>query len=108
MSTTDWTALNHQKERGRLWAALVPLDPEGRAELLNTYLEQQVVHLLKADGRPTDRLKRSFLAIGFDSLMSVDLLYHLQRDLDRDLDPEAMEQDSIDSLAAAVLRELGG
>lgn len=108
MSTIDWTTLNQQKERGRLWAALAPLDAPGRAALLNTYLEQQVVGLLKADGRPTDRLKRSFLAIGFDSLMSVDLLYHLQRDLDRDLDPEAMEQDSIDSLAAAVLHALEG
>lgn len=108
MSGFDWTSLNHGRDRGRLWAALRPLDAAARLALLTAYLEQQVVALLAADGRPADRVRRSFLAIGFDSLMSVDLLYNLSRDLDRDLEPEAMEQESIDALAEAVLRQLEG
>lgn len=106
MSGFDWTSLNHQKARGRLFAAMQPMGAGERAATLNTYLEQQVTFLLRADGRKVDRLQRNFLAIGFDSLMSVDLLYNLQRDLDRELDPEVLEQESIDALAAAVLRDV--
>ncbi|MFB9994570.1 acyl carrier protein [Deinococcus oregonensis] len=105
--TQDWTALNHSKTRGQLLAALAPLGAPDRLHLLTQYIEQQVTWIRQQGGAETDTTaNRSFLAIGFDSLMSVELLYSLQRDLGRDLDPGALEQDTIDDLAQIILAEV--
>ncbi|WP_019008402.1 acyl carrier protein [Deinococcus aquatilis] len=105
--TEDWTALNHSKDRGQLLAALTPLSHSERLRMLTRYIEQQVTWIRQQGGADTDTTaNRSFLAIGFDSLMSVELLYSLQRDLSRDLDPVALEQDTIDDLAQLILAEV--
>ncbi|MDB5045580.1 MAG: hypothetical protein JWQ08_1630 [Deinococcus sp.] len=102
--TQDWTALNHSKTKGQLLAALTPLGHTERLTMLTHYIEQQVAWIRQQGGSETDTTaNRSFLAIGFDSLMSVELLYSLQRDLGRDLDPVALEQDTIDDLAQNIL-----
>lgn len=106
-TTTDWTAFNNSTEQGKLHSALAPLNASGRVQTLTEYLEQQIRHIRKLGGLDTDLdLGRSFLALGFDSLMSVELLYNLQRDLGRDLDPAALEQPTIDDLANVVLAEV--
>ncbi|THF70274.1 hypothetical protein E7T06_08160 [Deinococcus sp. Arct2-2] len=105
--THDWTALNHNKAKGQLFAALTPLPAPERLDTLTHYIEQQVTWIRQQGGIETDlTANRSFLAIGFDSLMSVELLYSLQRDLGRDIDPVALEQDTIDDLAQTILAEV--
>src|SRR5262245_51524161 len=107
MQTIDWTALNRQNKRGKLNAALVPLTPAERLEMLTGYIEQQVRFIQEEHGASREKgLERSFVAIGFDSLMSVDLLYCLERDLDRMVDPAALEQETIDDLAVYIRGEL--
>ena len=74
---------------------------------LTRYIEQQVTSIRQQGGADTDTSSsRSFLAIGFDSLMSVELLYCLQRDLGRDIDPVALERETIDELAAGIADEV--
>lgn len=107
--TQDWTALNQTKAKGQLLAALTPLPSGERLRVLTEYIEQQVTWIRQQGGADTDTTaNRSFLAIGFDSLMSVELLYSLQRDLGRDIDPAALEQDTIDDLAQTILAEVFG
>ena len=106
MTPTDWTALNNSKP-GQLLAALTPLDASERQATLTDYIEHQVRHIRQLSGLDTDLdVERSFMAIGFDSLMSVELLYNLQRDLGRDLDPAALEQDTLDNLSKVILAEV--
>lgn len=106
-TTPDWTALNTSATPGQLLAALTPLDSTGRTRVLTEYLEQQIKAIRQLGGLDTDLdMGRNFVALGFDSLMSVELLYNLQRDLGRDLDPAALEQPTIDDLARVVLIEV--
>lgn len=103
----DWTVLNAQNGKGQLYQALGALPPQQRTSELTRYIEQQVAYI-RRQGGATDELSsnHSFLAIGFDSLMSVELLYVLQRDLGRDIDPVALERETIDDLAASVAEEV--
>ena len=106
---TDWTALNAGNGKGQLFRALDPLTPPQRVAELTRYIEQQVTFIRRQGGADTDTsTNRSFLAIGFDSLMSVELLYCLQRDLGRDIDPVALERETIDELAAGIAAEVWG
>ncbi|GGR20654.1 acyl carrier protein [Deinococcus ruber] len=104
---TDWTALNAGGGKGQLFRALDPLTPPQRVTELTRYIEQQVAFIRQQGGADTDTSStRSFLAIGFDSLMSVELLYCLQRDLGRDIDPVALERETIDELASGIAAEV--
>ncbi|WP_425144788.1 acyl carrier protein [Deinococcus sp.] len=106
---TDWTALNAGGGKGRLLDALEPLSSADKSAELTRYIEQQVAFIRRQGGADTDAgADRSFLAIGFDSLMSVELLYCLQRDLGRDIDPVALERETVDELAAGIVAEVWG
>ncbi|ULH14286.1 acyl carrier protein (plasmid) [Deinococcus sp. KNUC1210] len=105
----DWTTLNTAGGKGQLFLALDPLTPQQRLTELTRYIEHQIAFIRQQGGADTDTSStRSFLAIGFDSLMSVELLYCLQRDLGREIDPIALERETIDELASGIAAEVWG
>ncbi|MEZ4607501.1 MAG: acyl carrier protein [Deinococcales bacterium] len=48
-------------------------------ETLVDYIERQVIDIKKLPANARGKLDHNFMAIGFDSLMSIELLYRLQR-----------------------------
>lgn len=80
--------------------------PETRRPLLVRFIEEELLAVLKWDESRRGELSRGFVAIGLDSLMSVDLQFRLQMALDFALPlGEGIEARSTEALADFLLRE---
>jgi acyl carrier protein len=79
---------------------------ELRQPLLVQFIEEQLLEILRWDASRRGELSRGFVAIGLDSLMSVDLQFRLQTALDFALPlGEEFESRSAEALADFLLRE---
>jgi len=70
------------------------------------FIEDQLLEVLQWDDSRRDQLAAGFVAIGVDSLMSVDLQYRLQTALDFALPlGEGFEAVSVQELADSMLQK---
>ena|GEM_PF-5494939 len=101
-------SFNKSREKGRLWNEIESVSEEAsKKQILKTYLEDQILHLLKLDADDENEihrglLEKSLFKIGFDSLMAVDLQFYMERDLNKQISPEALEQEDVSQLVDFV------
>jgi hypothetical protein len=78
--------------------------PDDRRALLVGFIETQLLEILEWPSSRRSELARGFVAIGFDSLMSVDLQYRLQTALHFAAEsPDDFRQPSVEALADHLL-----
>jgi len=96
------TAVRPESILGKLRSAT----SERRRSLLIRFIEDQLLEVLQWDDSRRDQLAAGFVAIGVDSLMSVDLQYRLQTALDFALPlGEGFEAVSVQELADSMLQK---
>ena len=82
------------------------LPPAERAALLVQFIEEQLLEVLKWNSSRRGELARGFVAVGLDSLMSVDLQFRLQTALKFALKPgQGLNLPSIPVLAEFLLQK---
>ena len=89
----------NQKSKGELAKDLMDISADLRLKKMVTYIEDQVLDLLKLDKNQRKSLDRHFLTVGFDSLLFIELQVCLQDALGLLIPPESIEQESIEDLA---------
>lgn len=90
---------NESQAQSHLYQALAVQPPEDRLNALIKHIEEQIITLLELNPGQSKKLERNFVAIGFDSMLAIELQYALQQDLKVAVPPEALEQETIEELA---------
>ncbi len=98
----------HGEESGYLRAVLLRATPEEREEIIRTYMQEQVARVLGAAAASLDS-DRPLNELGLDSLMAIELKNRLESDLALALPTrDLMQAPTVNRLATAVLKQLGG